>query len=294
MTTYLVDIINQFLPEPHASLLAGMVLGVKRTMPADFYNDLLRTGTVHVIALSGMNISIITRVLFSFVAGFMGKWLSVGLTLLGICGFVLLVGPSPTIVRASLMGSLTMLALVLGRKDVPLISLCVVSIGMVLFDFSILTNISFQLSFLATLGILLFAGINNSPMIDHQQMSDKSHSSKLNESDHIVKPSVIGKFLSLTLHWVWTELRVTLAAQAFTVPLILFHFRQISFVSPLANIMVGWLVPMIMYMGFIMLALSLLFRPLGYLVALLLWVPLTIFITLISWISRLPFASLQF
>ncbi|MBI4130002.1 ComEC/Rec2 family competence protein [Candidatus Roizmanbacteria bacterium] len=280
----MVDIItfhiNALLPEPHASLLAGMLFGVHRSMPDEFYQSLIITGTLHVIALSGMNVSIIIRLLFDFLGNVLGKrWGVVG-TLLGIGGFVWLVGPSPTIIRASIMGSLTICAVVVGRKSIPLLALGVSAVLMILFDLSLWKNISFQLSFLATLGIILFA--NKSWKLSKENLPQEKSS----------KPTkTIGSSL---LSLLTSDLKVSLSAQVFTIPVILYQFHRISLISPIANVATGWLVGPIMYGGFLMIVLSLIFRPFGYLAGLIVWVPLTLFIWLVELLAKVPAASISF
>lgn len=265
--------INELLPEPQASLVAGMLFGIRSSMPKDFYDALIATGTIHMIALSGMNVSIIVSLLFEGLGKYFGKWPRIAITLFGILGFVFLVGAGPTIVRASIMGSLTVLAAIVGRKSIPLLSLFIASIIMILFDREVITDISFQLSFLATLGIILFT---NKHIVESEVVSENTQK----------KPNYILNILQ-------TDLKVTLAAQLFTLPLVFWYFGRISLISPLANIAVGWLVPFIMYLGIATILVSFIFKPLGYLLAFILWVPVTIFIWVINLLAKVPFASVS-
>lgn len=290
IVTVLIDHSNQFLPEPHASLLAGMLFGVKRTLPADFYDALITTGTVHLIALSGMNINIIIRLVFDTFSRFSGRLASVLITLFAIVGFVLLVGPSPSIVRASIMGSLTIIAAFLGRKPIALISLLVTGLIMLFIDISVVGDISFQLSFFATLGIILFAN-SSLPIIAFHSSSQAQGSDSGDISSTLPKKySLVQEVKNVLV----SDLKVTLAAQFCTLPIILWHFRQISLVAPLANIAVGWLVPSIMYGGILLTVCSFIFPPVAYIIGLLLWVPLTVFIYVITQLSKAPFASVEF
>src|SRR3989344_3679811 len=265
--------INELLPEPQASLVVGMLFGTKASMPGDFYESLIATGTIHMIALSGMNVSIIVALLFEGLGKYFGKWTRIGITLGGIVGFVLLVGAGPTIVRASIMGSLAVVAALVGRKSIPLLSLVIASIIMIAFDSQVVSDISFQLSFLATLGIILFA---KKPTIDPVVAFEKALPHKQNYIVDVLK----------------SELRVTLAAQVFTLPLIFLYFGRISLISPLANVAVGWLVAPIMYLGIVTILLSIIFRPLGYVFSFILWIPVTIFIWVITLLSKVPFARI--
>lgn len=268
-----VSVINQNLPEPQASLLAGMLFGVRRQMPSEFYEALVATGTLHVIALSGMNISIIIRLLFDFSAAVFGKLFGTLFTIFGIIGFVLFVGASPTIVRASLMGSLSILAVYFGRRDIPLLSLFLTAVAMLLIKPSIISNLSFQLSFLSTLGIILFA---REKYVEGKKVK---HGNSLLSS--------IKKALKI-------DFKVTLSAQLFTLPVIFYNFHRVSLISPFANITTGWLVAPITYLGFLAVLLSLIWNKLGYLAFLIVWAPLTVFVIFVRLFSQVPFASFQF
>ena len=252
-----------------------MLFGVKRDIPDDFYSALVTTGTLHVIALSGMNISIIVRLLFESTSSFFNKRLAGSITFSGIIAFVLLVGFSASIVRASIMGCIGVLAVIIGRKDIPLISLFLTTLIMILLDPLVISSISFQLSIFATLGILLFAG-NKLPV----------HKKKTNT---IVNNLLVMKFIS----FLKDDLRVTLSAQVFTLPLILFYFQRVSLISPLTNVAVGWLVAPITYLGFLTVFFSLVWLPLGRMAAVITWVPLNLFIWFVELTSSIPYASLE-
>ena len=267
MLNHLVGSVNALLPEPHASLLAGMLFGVRATMPDDFYEALIITGTLHVIALSGMNVSIIIRLLFGIMGKIFGKTTGLVLTITGIVGFVFLVGPSATIIRASIMGSLTLIALWFGRKDIPLLSLVFTVLIMILLNHDLISSISFQLSVFATLGIILFAG----------------------------KEKFFVKNVWSGIWWfIKDNLRVTLSAQIFTTPLILFYFNRVSIISPFANVAIGWLIGPITYLGFMTVFLAQIWWPLGRFASLIVWVPLSFFIWIVKTFSQIPFASIEF
>lgn len=265
---YLLRIINSHLSEPQAGLLAGMLFGVKAKMPHDFYEQLVTTGTLHVVSLSGMNISIITKLLFDGTSFIFGKIAGTLATIGGIIAFVFFVGPSPSIVRAAIMGSLTILGSLFGRKDIPLLTFFLTAVTMYLFNHEIISNLSFQLSFLSTFGIILFSG---------NKKENKAEKSLFS----IIKGSIRD------------DLKVSLSAQLFTLPIILFNFRRLSLISPIANIFVGWLLAPITYLGFLALFISFLSKTLGFLAFLIVWVPLTVFVNIIKLFSLVPFASIK-
>ncbi len=252
--TGLTGIINQLLPEPHAGLLAGLMFGTKTALPSDLYNALIVSGTIHIAALSGMNVSILVRMIDKSLLRVVGKRAAGLLTLLLIAWFVWFVGPSPSIVRASIMGSLAIFAVLTGRQYWAILSWMLAVGSMLLVNVSWITDISFQLSALATLGIILFGG---------------------NEK-----------------RWVVNELRLTLAAQVFTIPLILFHFHRVSLISPLANLAIGWVIAPLTGLGWVTVLVGFVWLSLGQIVAWLDWVALEYVVRTVQFISALPFASI--
>jgi competence protein ComEC len=219
MTTVsdLVLVINRLLPEPHAGLLAGLLFGTKATLPDDFYDALVTSGTIHIIALSGMNIAILSHMVASSLTWSIGKRWATAVTLVVILLFVWFVGFSPSIVRAAIMGSLSLIAILLGRMYLSLLS-WVVTVGvMLIINPSWIGDISFQLSTMATLGILMFG-----------------------------KSTYKGSWLVSTVK---ENLHLTLAAQVFTIPLILFHFQRISLIAPVSNLLIGWVIAPLTALG---------------------------------------------
>src|SRR4030042_5052354 len=105
------SVINHLLPEPHAGLLAGMLFGTRATISQEFVQALTVTGTLHIIALSGMNISILAGLSIMTLLRFVSRRVASLLTVLIIVGFVWFVGVSPSVVRAAIMGSLTLFSI---------------------------------------------------------------------------------------------------------------------------------------------------------------------------------------
>ena len=158
----LTAILNQLLPEPNAGLLAGILFGVKTNLDRGLYQALVTTGVLHIAALSGMNISLMTGFfgwLFQLV---FSKRIASLLTVLSVVCFVWFVGPSASVVRSAIMASLTLIAIVFGRQNWALYSWILAVSCMLLLNFSWITDLSFQLSALATLGMILFS-TNKSP-----------------------------------------------------------------------------------------------------------------------------------
>lgn len=267
MSNPFIPVLNAFLPEPHASLLSGILFGTKAMMPKSLYQALLTTGTIHIVALSGMNISILVTIVAKMTL-FLGRKVSSLLTICLIVLFVLFVGPSPSVVRAAIMGSFSLLAICFGRQSWGLLSLVLSAGIMLLFDFSLITNLSFQLSFLATLGIIL---ANKKAECEERKT-----------------------FLERSIFFLKENFKTTFSAQIFTVPVILYHFHRVSLISPLSNIAIGWVVQPIMILGFITSIIGFIWLPLGFLPAWITWVPLTYLITVVELLAKVPGAAIQF
>jgi len=310
-------IINQLLPEPHAGLLNGILFGVKATIAKDLSTALIKTGTLHIIALSGMNITILSDLVSITLLRFVSRRIASLLTVFIIIGFILFVGISPSVIRAGIMGSITLIAIIFGRQAWSFFTWIIAVAIMLLIKPVWLGDISFQLSALATLGIILFgkksiavekrgAEVGSSVIARIRQPAETWQSLAYASSDKLRDPSLITRddkkmqnFFSLhslkLFRFLWSliedDLRVTLAAQLFTVPLILFTFHQISFISPLSNVLIGWIIAPLTVLGFFTTIAGWVWLPLGQVFAWVTWVPLQYVLTIISLTSRIPFAS---
>lgn len=248
-------ILNQLLPEPHAGLLNGILFGTKATIPKDFMDALIATGTLHIVALSGMNITILESLIAGTLLPLVGRRIASALTILLIIGFIWFVGFSPSVIRAGIMGSMALIAIIFGRQKWSLFFFILTCAIMLLVHPAWITDLSFQLSAGATLGIILFG--------------PKHQSNVLMEN-----------------------LRVTLAAQTFTIPLIFFTFRRISLISPLTNVLIGWIIQPLTALGLVVAVLGWIFLPLGQIFAWAAWVCLAYVILVIEWTAKIPFSSL--
>jgi len=265
-----IHVLQEVLPEPHAGLLAGLLFGVKTSVPKELYTALVSSGTLHIIALSGMNISIISRMVQGGLVPVVGQRVASLGTLFLIVWFVWFVGPSPSIVRAAIMGGLSLMATVLGRQYWALYAWCLAVVGMLLFHPLWIGDISFQLSVFATLGIILFGTSRVASLSQHQSIQWK----------RVVMGMIRDNF------------HLTLAAQVFTIPIIFWYFHRISLVSPIANLLIGWVISPLTGVGWITVIASVVWLPLGRMIAWIDWIGLEYLIQTIYFVSKLPFASI--
>lgn len=231
--------INQTISEPHAALLAGILVGSRQGIPADVSEMFKDVGITHIIAISGYNISVIVAMLAGLAASLrINRKKAFWGIIVGLIFFVILTGASASVVRAAVMGGVVLLAKQMGRasrvKNVMILSAAV----MVLVNPRILLwDAGFQLSFLATLG-LVYLG----PLL-------QKRFTKL--------PQAFG---------LQENLASTLSAIIFTMPIILFNFHRFSLVAPIVNVLILPVLPWIMLLGFVQVLAAFIWLPAGQVV----------------------------
>ncbi|MBE0431379.1 MAG: DNA internalization-related competence protein ComEC/Rec2 [Dehalococcoidia bacterium] len=149
--------LDRALPEPQGSLAQGILLGQRQNIPDSLQKAFSRTGTAHLLAISGLHLSIILAMVLSLGAAVFGRqrgtciWIALGAAWL----YALLVGIRPPIIRAAIMGSLFLMAESLGRQRSAIIALAFAAALMVGIQPHLLWSASFQLSFSAMAGLML-------------------------------------------------------------------------------------------------------------------------------------------
>ncbi len=257
-TDVFTTIINGYLPEPHASLLNGIVFGLPISSDLSFYDDVKVTGLLHIVVLSGTNITLLAAMVGA-VTVFLPKWLSLIVTMSVIIAFVWFVGPAPPVIRAAIMGVLAHLAVLFRRSSIPLIMLILSALITAFFWPTWISTVSFQLSYGATLGLIL-----------------------------IKSPK---RFASSPI---FSEFWPSIAASSFTVPIIFLYFREISLVAPLANLAVSFLIGPLMLVGFAVAILGKIHFILGLVPSYIAYVILSYMIFMIRTISSIPYIFLRF
>jgi len=205
------------LPEPHASLVAGTVLGSK-SMPNKFWETLKQTGTAHVVVASGTNVAMVAGFLMGVTTSFLKRKKAIVVTLLGISMYVVLSGFDAPIVRAAIMGAVVFIAQGAGRLVSAWRALVISIVLMLLIKPLWLTDLGFILSVLATSGLMLF---------------QKNIDTRL-------------KFIPNVLR---EGLTTSISAQIFVAPVIYATFGQFNILSPIINALILWTIPYIMIIG---------------------------------------------
>ena len=247
-------VIYRIFPDPEASLLAGILLGVDTGLPAELQQAYKDTGTAHIIAISGFNITIIAALFVALFSRLLGPRRGALAAVVGIALYTFLVGAEAAVVRAALMGGLALFARQVGRRQDGLNTLTFVAALMAVGNPSVLWDVGFQLSFAATLGLILYA----QPLQEWVTQRLSRIPLLAPRAAHIAQP--------LSEYFLFT-----LAAQLTTLPVMAYQFGRISLVSLIANPFILPAQPAVMLLGGLALLLGLLYPPLGQLAAWLAW-----------------------
>jgi competence protein ComEC len=267
------SIIAAILPEPQAALLTGILLGVETGIPADLMDDFAATGTTHIIAISGFNITIVSGIFFAIARRSFGKKRAFWIAAVGIAVYTILVGASAAVVRAAAMGILYLVAMRLGRATYAPASLAAAAFFMTLLNPYTLWDVGFQLSFAATIGLVLYA----EPL---ERVFERALA-RFTSAERAEK--IVGLISEALL--------VTLAAQITTTPIILNIFGRLSLITLATNFLILPVQQWVMIVGGLALLSGLVFRPLGQVVGWGAWVFLTYTIEMVRLTARVPFAS---
>jgi len=256
--------LNKLMPEPMASFEAGLLTGSRKGIPEDLMQNFNLTGLTHIIAISGYNISLII-VLISSLFKSVARNVKIPIIMLIIVVFTLFVGASAAVVRASIMGVIAVMALWFGRQSQIINALLMSAFVMVLWSpLTLIYDVGFQLSFLATLGLIL-------------------------TGNHLEKI-----FRFLPDHFGLREaFAMTFSAQIFALPVIMINFKRLSLISPVANVMVVPFIPFAMLFGFIGVVSSYFMFDLGFILMLPAWLALKYIVKTTEILANLPFASFE-
>lgn len=217
-----LDVLGRYIPEPHSSLAGGITVGANDALGEDIDELFRRVGLTHIVVLSGYNIAIVVIAIGGLLA-FMPYWAGATLSFIGIWLFVLLVGASTTVVRAGIMASVAVFSRLYGNQisGLSLLSIAVI-IMVALNPLLVAGDPSFQLSVLATLGII------------------------------VVAPLIEPYFKFITKKFGIREIIVTsLATQIMVVPWIIYLIGDFSVVAPLVNVLVLPMIPFAMGFAFL-------------------------------------------
>lgn len=214
----------------------GIVFGIRDDLSEDFEQAIIETGVVHVVAASGMNVTIVAGFLSFIFSLFLRRQIAIVLSILGIIIYAFMAGLEPSILRASVMGGIAFTAQILGRQNLATLSLFLTGFILLFLFPGLLFDIGFQLSFVSTLGLIHFQPV----FLTFFKLSKLARKSIFMES-----------------------FATTFSAQLATLPILLSNFGTYSLWSIIVNVLVLWTIPILMLLGGIAGIICLFFAPLA-------------------------------
>lgn len=218
------QVIQKNFTPPYSQVLQGIIIGDKNAISTDVKNKFSVTGVSHIVAVSGSHIVILSEIILGFLLAIgMSRKQSFYFIITFICFYILLVGLPASGIRSGIMAFCLLLAQYIGRQNTS--SRMIVIAGAIMLIFNpmlLLYDIGFQLSFLAVFGLIYLE-----PIIRYYLKF------LINNDGFVMMVSA------------------TLSAQIFTLPIIIYNFGNISFVSPIVNVLILPVVYYIMLFGFI-------------------------------------------
>mgnify|MGYP001596760038 CR=1 FL=1 len=258
----LLSAMNLAIAPPESLLMGGLILGERSAFPEEMRQNLVSTGTIHIVALSGYNVTIVAE-WFMKLFSFLPKNFGSGTGIFAILLFVLLPGGASPAVGAGIMAALALFARATGRITNAGRALLLAGVVMILWNpYVLVFDVSFQLSFIATVAVIFFA-----PRIERYFM------------------------------WVTDKFKlrdivcVTVAAYIFVLPFILHKMGNLSLVALPANILILAFIPATMGLGFFTAFLGAIWFPLSVLFGFISTIFLKYELWVIDFFAKLPFAS---
>ena len=274
----LFQTLAQVLPEPQAALAQGIILGIRYTIPAEIQANFVNTGTAHILAISGINLTIMAGMLLSIGIWLFGKrryiyiWLALGV----IWFYTLLTGMNPPVVRGAIMASLFLAAELLGRQRIAITALAFAAAIMVGINPQTLWDASFQLSFLSMAGLIFIA----------------PHLMALGR--RAVNKTIGGEGVGGALANIVTDsFGVTLAATIAIWPALAQYFNILSPAGPLATFLALPALPGIIASGALAALVGLFALPVAQVIGWLTWLFTSYMLLVVNGFASLPLSSIK-
>jgi len=209
--------LERSLPEPEASLGAGIAFGRDGNLPDDLYGDFRTTGLAHIVAVSGSNVTLVTALTFLLTVPLFGRRWALLPAAFTVGSYLLIAGLSLSVLRAGVMAGVFLFGTYLGRQQSALAALGVAAIGLTAWSPAVARDLGFQLSLSATAGLVVFG-----PWIRWALRWVVDHTS--------LRTLIPGLAVDVAA--------LTLSATVATLPITWVNFGQVSLVGPLANIVI--------------------------------------------------------
>ncbi|MCB2214172.1 ComEC family competence protein [bacterium] len=262
--------LQQLFPAPESDLLAGILLGRDQGLSPQLEEAFQRTGTTHIIAISGFNIAILAGLVTDLTTRLLGRRWGALASLAAIGGYTILVGADAAVVRAAVMGGLGVFGGMFGRRQNGLNSLGLAALLMMLLDPNILWDVGFQLSVAATLGLVLYAQpLEDRTLLWLGKWMSEEHTQQL-----------IGVLSECILF--------TVIAQVMTLPVMAYHFGGVSWLALIANPLILPAQSLVMILGGLALLAGLVLPGAGAVLAVLAKPFVTYTIRVVTWLAGGP------
>jgi competence protein ComEC len=221
---------------PESGLITALILGDKSQVDPEVKQSFVRTGVIHVLAVSGLHVGFILILLISLARLFRIPWGWDRLFLiLGLCFYVGLTGGKPSVVRASIMAGLYLLAPVVNRPVNIWNIIALAALAILVVDPLALQDLGFQLSFMAVISIIVLYEQFQRILPEHLR---------------------VNRIENKGIQSIWALFLVSLSAQIGTLPFIAYYFHRVSLVAFLANLMIVPLVGVLLATGFLIVLLG--------------------------------------
>jgi competence protein ComEC len=270
LRSYLEQVISRYLPALPASILSAMVLGQKRNIPWLVNNSMVKSGTVHILVVSGFNVGIV-----AFMINLLFKILrfprKARIILVAICLLIycLMTGATNPVIRATVMGLVFLAGYFLKREPDIYNSLVTAALFILVINPRQLFDIGFQLSFISVLAIVYFYP-------------------KLKALFHLELCRI------KILRFIGEGCLVSFSAWLGTLVIIALNFRIIAPVTVLANILIVPLATLITLCGFTLVLSGLVYPDLAHLLSLPTAGLITLLLNINAALIKLPFAYIYF
>lgn len=269
--------IGRAIPQPQSAIAQAILLGKTENIPYEIRQDFSRTNTSHILAISGMNLTLIMGILLGLGISIFGRryFIYIWLSLIVIWFYTVFTGLQPPVTRAAIMITLFLLAELLGRQKHITVALLLAIAVMLGLEPLLYKNISFQLSVLSMFGLAHFYPLLKQKLDVHSPGKKKA------------------SLLQKTVHYLADGFLITLSAVLLTLPVIVFNFGSISLLGLPTTVFILPVVPFIILLsaitGCIGLVLPMLAQVTGYLD----WLLISYYLFIVNIFSSIPFASVE-
>jgi len=254
--------INKVILPPESDLAGGLILGVRGGFDVDTRDEFISTGTIHIVALSGYNVTIVAEAVMKILKIFFSQMISIVFGIIVIILFVIMAGASSTAIRAGIMAVIALFARMTGRNYDAGRALFIAALLMISYDPRVLTDISFELSFLATFGVLF------------------------------ITSKVINWIRFIPIKFGLRELvATTIAATLSVLPILLYSTGILSLVSLPTNFLILPIIPVTMFFSFLIGIFGFISPSLSFLFGFISHLFLSYILFVIHFFASLPIAS---